>query len=512
MSFLTGVAAASTFGSQLPVVTWLCSLGAGLVLLSRVHYKSLSAAQVALAGVAVVCFSLGLLRFEIASWQFQKSSLEPNVGQDVTLSGQVIREPDIRDTATQLHVATRDDIVLVRTDTIADVSYGDIISVTGELKKPEPFTTDLGRTFDYPAYLLVKGIEYQISFADVTVESRNNGVWILEKLFSLKHTLMRGIESVLVEPYAGLGQGLLLGAKQAIGDDLEAAFRTSGIVHIVVLSGYNVMLVVTFVLFLLSFICKKQTRILFGIIAIVLFALLVGLSATVVRASIMAGLLLFADYLGRRYDLLRALVFAGTVMVLVNPYLLMYDIGFQLSFMATLGLILVVPLFESFATEGFSNIKGKDFLLSTIATQVAVLPLLIYHIGEVSLVAVVVNLLVLPVVPLAMLLTFVTGVMALILPAAAVFVGMVAHLVLWYVVEVAVFFAGLPIASLVVPEVPVLSVFLMYGGLGFGWYWLRSRTGTKDAFSDWIIEEEAEKTGATRGVAPASETPPVFFR
>jgi len=150
---------------------------------------------------------------------------------------------------------------------------------------------------------------------------------------------MRSIEAVIPEPQVGLAEGLLLGVKQALGDELEVVFRKTGIIHIVVLSGYNVMLVVIFITYVLSYVLPYRARVPFGILAIVCFAVLVGLSATVVRASIMASLILFARATGRTYAVMRALCFAGVIMVLINPYLLVYDVGFQLSFLATLGLI-----------------------------------------------------------------------------------------------------------------------------------------------------------------------------
>jgi competence protein ComEC len=326
---------------------------------------------------------------------------------------------------------------------------------------------------------------------------------------------MRSIESVLQEPYAGLGEGLLLGVKQAIGKDLEEIFRTSGIVHIVVLSGYNVMLVVTFVLFLLSFFLARKTRIIVGLFAIAAFALLVGLSATVVRASIMASLLLVADLLGRRYDLVRALLFAATVMVFINPYLLVYDIGFQLSFMATLGLILVAPVFESFVTEGFAKLSVKDFLISTVATQIAVLPLLVYHIGEVSLVAVIVNVLVLPIVPLSMLLTFFSGVVAFISVPLALPISFLAYLTLRYIIEVAAFFASLPLASIIIPPISAGFAVLMYAVLGYIVLHFKNRKQKDNKYSDWVIEDESEiQSRAGEGLRPSPAQPdvPVFFR
>jgi competence protein ComEC len=320
-----------------------------------------------------------------------------------------------------------------------------------------------------------------------------------------------GIEGVINEPQAGLGKGLLLGVKQALGEDLEAVFRKAGIIHIVVLSGFNIMIVVEFVMFMLAFFFKRKTRALVGLVAVACFALMVGLSATVVRASIMASLLLIAGALGRSYNTIRALLLAGAVMVFINPYLLLYDIGFQLSFMATLGLILIAPRFETLATEGFLKLGIKDYLFSTVATQIAVLPLLLFYMGEVSVVAILVNLLVLPIVPVAMLATFVSGVVMLVDPSIAVPSSYLTHLILSYIIVVATWLASLPLATVAVPEFSVVSVALSYLAMfGFLWWLSKERKG-RDEYADWVIEEEGElKEKAGEQSSPAHT--PIFFR
>lgn len=497
ISFLVGVATATIMAIPLATITFVCLVSLGIMVIGTQSINVLSRAALITASIALACFALGLLRFEVASWQFGDSVFKSYVGQEIVFTGEVVREPDAREHTTQLYVSVADELLLVSTDAHSDISYGDMVTVRGEVKEPESFITELGRTFNYPAYLLVRGVEYQVSFAEVTVEDSGYGNVLLSFLFTTKQALMSGIELVLEEPYAGLGEGLLLGVKQAIGEDIESAFRTSGIIHIVVLSGYNVMLVVTFILFLLSFVLKKQARIICGFVAIVLFALLVGLSATVVRASVMASILLLADLLGRRYDLGRALLCAGAVMVCVNPYLLVYDVGFQLSFMATLGLIIVAPTFETFISDGFSKLKVKDFFISTLATQIAVLPLLIYHIGEVSLVAVVVNVLVLPVVPLAMLLTFLVGIVSFISLPLAMLIGFFASLTLQYIVEVALFFATLPLASVIIPETPAWLMGVLYVVMLWVVLSLKMRNTLQNLAHGWTIEEEIEREGET---------------
>jgi competence protein ComEC len=153
-------------------------------------------------------------------------------------------------------------------------------------------------------------------------------------------------------------------------------------------------------------------------------------------------------------------------MLLFNPLLLVHDPGFQLSFLATLGLILLHPLIE--CRLGFVRPSMlRDILASTLAAQIAVLPLLLYQTGLLSLVAVPANLLVLPLVPLAMLLAAIAGVLSLLMPMFAPLFGFPAYLVLSYTIGIARLSADFPLASIGVPSFPFVFVVLAYGALGY---------------------------------------------
>lgn len=479
-------------------------------------------------------FGFGLLRLELQSALTPVSLFSEQVGTSLTLRGQVIREPDVRTRSRHLVVQVQSEKILVQTDRHVPVSYGDTVEVQGKLTVPEAFITDLGRSFDYQKYLAAQGITYTMSFADVTVIDAVAGNALLRFLFTQKAAFMDALELVIPEPEVALGEGLILGTKQALGEELETAFRRAGIIHIVVLSGYNIMLVVTFVMYVLGWFLPERARLIAGGISIILFALLVGLGASVVRASIMAVIALFALALGRRYAVLRALCVAGVLMLLVNPLLLVSDVGFQLSFMATLGLILVAPQFEVILAGRRGWFSIKDFMIATLATQVAVLPLLLYHIGEFSVVAVFVNILVLPIVSLAMLGTFLTGIVALMSLPLALPCAMVTYGLLTYIIVIATFFAGLPFAALTVPEFPFIVVVLMYLILGYGLYRRQQRNIPVPTLHlptsprEWTVEVVTDGTPETpgrltSGVAviqneqgqsprsPESNTP-IFFR
>jgi competence protein ComEC len=504
-----GIGAQTLFPALLEVIVWGLFLGFVLALLWRKKSFAFFAPQLLLASVFMIALTGGMLRAEIASWQFGQSSLETMVGTDVILSGSIANEPEERERTIQFYLQTETDKLLISADRLTSVAYGDEVVVRGRLKEPEAFTTDLGRTFNYPGYLQAKGMEYQISFAEVTTAGSGAGNFFITRVLNSKTHFIAALENSLPEPAVSLAKGLLLGVKSALGEDVEEDFRRAGIIHIVVLSGYNIMLVVAFILFCFSYVLPLRWRLLCGVVAITVFALLVGLSATVVRASIMASLVLLAQFLGRRYNVLRALFFAGATMLFINPYLLIYDIGFQLSFMATLGLVLILPLFENKIVEG-KGIGVREFFLSTLATQIAVLPLLMYHIGQVSLIALLVNVLVLPVVPLAMLLTFFTGLLGLVSVQVASVVGYIATLSLQYVLLVAEWFADVPFAAVTVPVFSGWGVLGLYACMIGSWLWWKQR-GYKSEVSDWTIDEEEKQNNAQKTGTKKVDVP-IFFR
>ncbi len=523
ISFFTGVFITTFFPLSLPTITWLIGLGVVLIVIYMKQLKTDTHFSLQLAcGLCIVFFALGALRIELAQWRLSQSALDERVGEKVLLEGIVITEPDVRERVTQLTVKTGRDKVLVSVDRFREIEYGDLVAVAGTLKLPEAFETDLGRTFNYDTYLKAKGISHQIPFAEIQVLKKGEGNYIISKLLSFKQSFITQIEVYLAEPAAGLGKGLLLGVKEGLGEDLETAFRKTGIIHIVVLSGYNIMLVVIFVMAILGYFFSKKVSIFFGVMAIILFALMVGLSSTVVRASIMACLLLMTQVMNRKYLVVRGLILAALGMVLMNPYLLAYDIGFQLSFLATLGIIFITPHFARLCTRVTEVVGVRSFLVATLGTQLAVLPLLLYQIGELSLVSVLVNVLVLPMVPVAMLLTFCTGVLGYFSIVLASFVSYPAYLSLSYITKIAEIFAGLPFASILVPAFPVWMLGVLYAVMLYVLYKIyrpdmigsigemhehliaqdKMAHEIEETLSGWVIEEEFDAPLTKATVAP----------
>lgn len=481
VSFAVGIFVRSFYEVGLVVVVGLCLVAVGLV-----TRRGVAPPRRLFLSLTIFCLSIGILRMEWASWSEIIPVLENQVGEKVLLQGVIKREPDLRTNSIHLYVETKDGLVLVMAQRGGVWNYGDRVTVEGKLKKPESFETDLGREFNYPGYLLSRGVSYLISFAEVEKIASNEGSDLIARILTVKHSFMRRLEQFIPEPQVGLGEGLLLGVKKALGEDLETAFRRTGIIHIVVLSGYNVMIVVTFILYVLGRVFGRRLSVLFGLIGIVLFAVMVGLGATVVRASVMAGLLLLMGLTGRMYLVLRGLMVAGVVMLFFNPYALAFDVGFQLSFLATLGLIIVSP-YLSRGLGGVPTFLGmREFLTATLATQLFVLPLLLYQMGEFSIVAVVVNVLVLPMVAVAMLLTFLTGIVSFVSVALVAPLAFVTYLSLSYIIIIAEWFAELPFASFTVSAFSFWFVPCAYAVLAYIFWRIKQEP---DELKGWVIVE-----------------------
>ena len=498
------------------------------------------ATYVRLTGIALLFFVLGLWRMDAAQQQLQTPLLDSQIGREITVQGVVVREPEIRPRSLHVHIETEESRVLLIVDRLADIFYGDTVTATGRLQVPEPFAAELGRMFPYDGFLAARGVTHMMFYPDFAVVDSGGGNVVTRLLLRNKADFMERIERLIAEPQVGLGQGLLLGVKRAMSDETLAAFRTTGIIHIVVLSGYNVMLVVAFVRYIFGIFLPLRLQLVASFLAIVGFAITVGLTATVVRASIMASLLLLAQYLGRTYEALRGLFVAGAVMIAFNPYLLVYDIGFQLSFMATWGLILVAPHLEVLFATSPLGVKGRSYVIATIATQIAVTPLLLYHVGEFSTVSPLVNLLILPLVPVAMLFTFATGMVSLLSETLAQVFAVGAYLSLWYILAIAEGFADVPYAAVWAPAFPFVWVPVMYVAMAWGYAkykrWQQRRrlrpspaVATTIDVSDWTIEEidaawhqqqqariqpstKRNDTGTSAAASPQEASTPIFFR
>jgi competence protein ComEC len=253
--------------------------------------------------------------------------------------------------------------------------------------------------------------------------------------------------------------GLLLGDRSALPKDVTEEFKAAGLVHILVLSGYNVTIVAESLMKAFAFLPRIFAHA-GGALSIVFFALMTGASATTVRASIMALIVILARSSSRRYDITRALLVAAFCMVLHNPMILAFDVSFQLSFLATLALIYVSPLVSEKLVWMTERWKLREILSATIATQIFVFPYLVYTMGQVSLISFVTNILVLPLVPYTMLLGFISSSLGFVSELMAMPLAWVSSIALSYIISIASISSKIPFAALYMKTSTVVLVFI----------------------------------------------------
>jgi len=417
-----------------------------------------------LISIFTLAFCFGIFRFNMVDVP-NPAVFENQVGQKVALSGEIVSEPSIKENNQQLTIEIKNITqILLSTGLETDYKYGDEINFTGVLKKPENFITDQGKTFDYINYLRKDGILYVMSYPKIEIISHGNGNTIQSALFFAKEKFIEKMNFAITGVESLFMGGLILGEKASFSQALKQNFVNTGTIHIVALSGYNVTIVAQWIMKLFAKVplVPKNFGIGMGILSIILFIIMTGGSSTAIRAGIMATLALFARMTGRNYDLGRALLLAGVFMILLNPFLLVYDVSFQLSFLATFAVIFLAPRIEKYFLWIPEHFELRDIVSVTCAAYIFVFPFILYEMGNFSLVALPANVLILPFIPFTMMLGFITGFLGLIWYALAVPLGYISYIFLHYELGVINFLSQLPFAAFTFPDFPFFLTLIIY--------------------------------------------------
>lgn len=433
-----------------------------------------------LCAVFLIALSFGMARIYVSNL-YAHSQLDTFVSQKISAEGIIVSEPDTREHNTKLTVSLRSIAVASTTVVVhenivltvplyPEFSYGDRVRVVTTLVLPKDITSDDGRVFDYKGYLRVRDVWYVGQSPKVYFISSGQGSAVLSMLFKVKHAFTTSLNNALPQPESSLMAGLLIGAKQALGKDLLTEFSRAGVSHVVVLSGYNIAIVAESIMALLSFL-PSLTAFIIGCVSILLFTMLSGGGASALRAAIMVLVALFAKNVNREYHADRAFGFAVVAMLVFNPLLLVFDPSFQLSILATIGIIFISPYVEPYLTRVPQRFGLREVTSATLATEIIVLPFLLYSTGVLSLVALPVNILILGTIPLTMLLGFITGAVGLFSLYLSYIPALPSYVLLRYQLTVVHIGATLPFGAIQLPsfsfEVLVVIYILIFAGLYF---------------------------------------------
>jgi competence protein ComEC len=407
-----------------------------------------------------------LIVTSLTFYRIDSINYEPKIpnfhNQKIEATGTIIGESDIRSSNTRLKISV-DDIILktednsfsgslktneniiITTSHFPEYKNGDEIRVSGKVQVPENFKNENGIEFDYINYLAKDDIHSVIYYPRIVLINRPSFSFN-RIIFDIKNSFLEKVQSVIPSPEAELLGGILLGTKRSLGEDLEEKFRIVGLIHIVVLSGYNVTIIAEAIFRALGGLPKFISASL-GIISIIIFTIMVGSGATVVRSAIMTIIAVIGRISHQNYDVNRALFLAGSIMVFHNPDILLYDPSFQLSFLATIGLINISGFVKKFITIVPEKFELREITSATLSTQIAVLPLLAKMTGELSLVAPIVNVITLQVIPITMLLGFISGLGTYINETIGLVLSYIPYLFLSYILLVVEIFSKVKFAT-----------------------------------------------------------------
>lgn len=380
-------------------------------------------------------------------WPKDDEVLRRISNQKGTLTVQIIEEPDsVKGSQRFIAKTESNNFIQVNTKYFSPLKYGDILKVEGKITN----IAEGDPKSSYGDYMRVRRIFYQMK--NPKVEFIRNSIPSKFKLalINIKNSLIEKINSLLPQPQSFLGAGLILTGKGSLDADLQNEFKRVGLIHIVVLSGFNVSIVAVVVMSLLGFL-PPIVRFVIGMFFMTCFCLMVGGGASVMRSLFMNAIAIYGKTMSFKYDPLKGLFIAGLVMMVFNPMLLFYDPSFQMSFMATLGLVLLSDKISkrlSFLPEKFGV---KETISATLSTQITVTPLIMHFSGIVSIISLFTNIVVLPFIPytmffvtLAMLISFVSFL------AAQVF-SFISLVLLTYELWIVHISAGLPFAAIEFP-------------------------------------------------------------
>lgn len=446
LSFIAGIFLASFFQRDVILVYGLSVISIIAVATGYRNKKAL------VLGFSILFLAFGIWRTGSDLEKIDAAGLD---GKSISENVIVAREPEQKDSYQNVVVETREGVkILLRANINAGIDYGDELKVDCVLKIPEN-----REDFDYRMYLAKDKIYYLCQSAKYGKTGNNYGNKIYNAILTLKNEMAENVSRVIPYPQSALGNGLIFGGSGDLPAQLKQDFSRTGMTHIVAVSGYNVTIIAEYLILFGIFIgLWRKQAFWFALIGIIIFVAMIGFPSSAVRAGVMGSLLLWAMKNGRLANSWNAIIFAGAVMLIINPLLLRWDIGFQLSFLATLGIIALAPFWERYFIKKNKALGLTEIFFLTLSAQIFVLPIIIYNFHTLSLVSLAANLLILLIIPITMLLVFLAAVSGFIFNFLSLAFAWLAYLPLKYEVWVIETLAGLKWASRTIEN--------------FGWYWV----------------------------------------
>jgi competence protein ComEC len=381
------------------------------------------------------------------------------------VKGQVDFQPEVKDTLTHLELSITEikvgaswyasgGKILVFIPQYPEYRYGDILGLSGRLENPPVFDD-----FDYQSYLAKDDIYFVMYSPQIEIIKRITGFNFHSWIYTFRESLSKSLSSTLPEPQASLAQGIILGSRNSIPDSLRTNLSITGTAHILAISGVNLTIVAGMLVTLgIWFFGRRHHIYIWLSLLIIWFYLLItGMQTSVIRAAIMASIFLIAELLGRQKNVLVALIFTAAIMVGINPRIL-FEVSFQLSFTAMMGLIFIAPILQNhmrkFVSRLFNEINFAarvsimilDSFCITLGAIIAVWPIIAYNFKIISIVGPLATVLIAPVLLPVIILGAITAIVGIFSLQVAQALGWGAWIFLSYMIILVNAFACLPFA------------------------------------------------------------------
>ncbi len=473
LSFIAGIFLNSII--QVPQLLMLGFLILGIILISVLWKRK----KIVVIGFCLIFLVLGIWRHQQTELRIMnyESMGYNNLEEKVTLIGTVVKEPDIRERSVKLTVEVENinGKILVTTGRYPGYKYGDKLKIIGELKTPVVF-----EDFNYKDYLKKEGIYSVIYYPKIELIAGGRASVVYAKILSFKDKLRQSIYSSLSPPQSSILGAMILGDKSRMSNDLKEKLNIAGVRHVTAVSGMHVVILSGVLMsLLLALGLWRGQAFYFSIIIIFLFIAMTGFQASGIRAGIMGGLFLLGQKVGRKSVSSRVIVMAAALMLAINPLLLLNDVGFQLSFLAVMGIIYLAPVFKNllrFIPKRFNNLK--EIIAMTFAAQIFTLPILIYNFGRISLVAPLTNVLIIPAVYWIMISGFIFGLTGIIWQALGWILSFPCLFLLTYLTKIVDFFSQ-SWAAKTIENIHWFWLIILYLILGFVAWQLNKRKRLK---------------------------------
>ncbi len=418
-----------------------------------------------LATFCFIFFLLGIINFNYTLYNVPEKISTPVIGR-------VKSNPELTDKYTKIEIETEDGNALLYTEKYTDYRYGDVVLVSGNFHVPE----DKG----YANYLKKNKIYYTSFYPEIEKIGRDASLFY-GGLNSFRYKMKNNIQKSLPSPQSFLAEAMILGDRSSFSDDFNKKLSISGTRHITAISGMHIVIISSMLFLFFSFLkVSKKWSVGLSLLSIIIFIIFVGAPSSAVRAGIMGSIVLLTHIVYRKTQSLRIIFFVGAIMLAFNPLLLHYDLGFQLSFLAVIGILIFhSPIKEKIIgvikinkknqfckKSNFLKEKARwfieknertiDLMVVTISAQILVTPLILYNFGHISILSIPANLIIVPLLQYIMPFIFLTAITGFFL------FSIISYFLLSVVVTTIDVFGRIPFSAVYIETVPAYIIVFIY--------------------------------------------------